>query len=250
MIPYIRRKKLLEYLEKSEVAYLHDLANETGASEATIRRDLKSLEKEGRINILQGGAAMLVVNEKEKSAIERMDYKKTEKSKLGAYAATLISKGDFIFLGAGTTENWIIDHIRNKDVTVVTNGVVHLSKLAEFNIDTILIGGKVRSDFGVISCDSAIEQIKRMNFDKCFLGGLGISEERGVSTSGAALAQINKMVIESSKESYLLVDSTKYNKVARYSFSQLEDFTNVICIGEVYSSLDSRNNVIRIEADL
>ena len=47
MIPYLRRKKLIEYIERKEIAYISNLAKHANTSEATIRRDLKSLEEEG-----------------------------------------------------------------------------------------------------------------------------------------------------------------------------------------------------------
>ncbi len=247
MIPYIRRKKLIECIEKQEIAYIADLAKQANTSEATIRRDLKSLEDEGIIEMLQGGAAKLIENERVKSAHERMDYKKDEKSKLGAYGATLVSHGELIFLGPGTTENWIIKHLVGKEATVVTNGILHLEKLLNFNIDATLIGGKVNRKNWFASCETAINQIKNMNFDKCFLGGLGISLEKGITTSTSSLARFNKEVMMRSKKKILLVDSSKFGKISRYKFAEVNDFDRVLCIGDVYSEFEDRENITIIE---
>lgn len=250
MIPYLRRKKLIEYLENQEISYFSDLALFTNTSEATIRRDLKSLEEEGRIEILQGGAAKLIENEREKTANERMDYKKEEKSKLGAYGATLVSHGEFIFIGPGTTENWMLEHLVGKEVTVVTNGILHIEKLLNLDIDATLIGGKLNRENGLVSCDSAMDQIKKMYFDKCFLGSLGISEEAGVTTSSSALASINREVMNRSKKSILLVDSTKLGKISRYKFAEVDDFDRILCICDGYSEFEQRENVTNIEQDI
>lgn len=249
MIPYVRRKKVIEYLENQEIVYIVDLAKHAKTSEATIRRDLKSLEEEGRIEMLQGGAAKLVEHEREKSANERMDYKKEEKSKLGAYAATLVSQGEFIFIGPGTTENWMLKHLVGKDVTVVTNGIFHIEKLLNLDIDVTLVGGKVNRKDGLVSCETSMEQIKKMNFDKCFLGGLGISEVKGASTSSSSLAKFNSEVMKRSEKNILLVDSTKYGKAARYKFAEVEDFNTILCIGDVYSDFEQRENVTNIESN-
>ena len=228
MIPYLRRKKLIECIEKKGIAYIVELAKTTNTSEATIRRDLKSLEEEGIIETLQGGAAKLLEFEREKTANERMTYQKEEKRKLGAYGATLVSQGEFIFIGPGTTENWMLKHLVGKDVTVVTNGIVHIEKLLNLNIDTTLIGGKLNRKDGLVSCETAMDQIKNLNFDKCFLGGLGISEEKGASTSSSSLARLNKEVLKRSKKSVLLVDSTKMGKTSRYKFAEVEDFDVIL----------------------
>ena len=246
MIPYVRRKKIIEYLENQEIVYIVDLAKYAKTSEATIRRDLKLLEEEGRIEMLQGGAAKLVEHEREKSLNERMNFKKEEKSKLGSYAATLVSQGEFIFIGPGTTENWMLKHLVGKGVTVVTNGIFHIEKLMNFDIDLILIGGKVNKADRLVSCETSTEQIKKMNFDKCFLGGLGISEEKGVSTSSSSLASFNKEVMNRSEKSILLVDSTKFEKKARYKFADVDDFNTILCIGDVYSDFEQRDNVTKI----
>lgn len=249
MIPYVRRKKLIECIEKQGIAYIADLAKHTKTSEATIRRDLKSLEEEGIIETLQGGAAKLLECEREKSANERMDYKKEEKSKLGEYGATLVSHGEFIFIGPGTTENWLLKHLVGKEVSVVTNGIVHIEKLLNLNIDTTLIGGKLNKIDGLVSCDIAMDQLKNLYFDRCFLGSLGISEEKGVTTSSSALASFNKEVMRRSKKSFLLVDSTKYGKTSRYKFAEVDDFNRIICIGDVYSEFEKRDNVTNIESN-
>ncbi len=247
MIPYLRRKKLIEYIERKEIAYISNLAKHANTSEATIRRDLKSLEEEGIIEILQGGAAKFIENEGVKTANERMDYKKEEKSKLGAYGATLVSHGEFIFIGPGTTENWMIKHLVGKEVTVVTNGIIHIEKLLNHGIDVILVGGKLNRKNWFVSCEIAMNQIEDMNFDKCFLGGLGISEEKGVSTSTSSLANFNKKIMKRSKKNILLVDSTKLGKISRYSFGEIDEFDRILCIGDVYSKLENKENVTNIE---
>ena len=247
MIPHLRRIKIIKYIEKHGIAYIVDLAKYTSTSEATIRRDLKSLEEEGIIEMLQGGAAKPIENERVKTANERMEFKKIEKSKLGAYGATLVSNGEFIFIGPGTTENWMIKHLVGKEVTVVTNGIIHIEKLLNLGIDVILIGGTLNKKNWFVSCETAINQIDKMNFDKCFFGGLGISEEKGVSTSTKSLANFNKEVMKRSKKNILLVDSTKLGKTARYTFGEVDDFDTILCIGDVYSEFEQRDNVTNVE---
>lgn len=54
MIPYERRLQILDLLEKSEVVSLDEFCKSFGGvSESTVRRDLKTMEKEGRDNFTQ-----------------------------------------------------------------------------------------------------------------------------------------------------------------------------------------------------
>ncbi len=68
MIPYIRRGKILELLELRGIAYLDDIVEFTQVSLPTIRRDLKILEAEGKIEVLKGGAAKLSVSDEKKDS--------------------------------------------------------------------------------------------------------------------------------------------------------------------------------------
>jgi DeoR/GlpR family transcriptional regulator of sugar metabolism len=52
-----------------------------------------------------------------------------------------------------------------------------------------------------------------------------------------------------SKKNILLVDSTKFNKAARYTFAETEDFDRILCIGDVYSEFEQWDNVTNIESE-
>ena len=75
MIPYERRLQIAELLEKNEVVSLDEFCKSLGGvSESTVRRDLKTMEKEGEITLLRGGGACL----KRGSYEVRMSKRRTE----------------------------------------------------------------------------------------------------------------------------------------------------------------------------
>ena len=43
------------------------------------------------------------------------------------------------------------------------------------------------------------------------------------------------------------VDSSKFKKVARYTFASMKDFDRILCIGDVYSEFESMENITIIE---
>ena len=60
MIPYERRLQIAQLLEENEVVSLDELCDALGGvSESTVRRDLKTMEREGEITLLRGGGACL-----------------------------------------------------------------------------------------------------------------------------------------------------------------------------------------------
>jgi DeoR family fructose operon transcriptional repressor len=223
MIPYIRRKKILELLYSKDVIYLEQIVDNLGVSLATVRRDLRSLEEEGQIDILQGGAARIRKNIAERSLTEKVGLNKEEKAKIGICAASLVNDGNFIFIGPGTTEHWIIKHLEGKDITVVTNGSYHIDELRRYNINTIILGGEVKNKIAVICGPSTINQIKDMSFDMAFIGASGYTLNQGPSTSDLNVAEVNRVAIQNSNEVFIILDATKLGKTSRFLFSNSKD---------------------------
>lgn len=247
MIPYARRKSILELLHSKEIVYLDEIKDQVNVSIATVRRDLKTLEEEGHIELLSGGAAKIIINVAEKSLEEKMNLNKEEKEIIGSYAATLVSDGQFIFIGPGTTENHMIKHLEGKNVTIVTNGAFHILELVKHKVNSILLGGNVLMDIAVLVGPVTMNQVASMNFDKCFIGASGITFERGVSTSSIDVAEINKIVIQNSKEVYFMGDSTKIGKNSRYNFAQIGEDHKLITTNNVDKRFIDDKKVIVIE---
>jgi len=247
MIPYARRKTILELMHKKEIVYLDEIKEKINVSMATVRRDLKTLAEEGQVELLSGGAAKIITNVAEKSLEEKISLNKEEKEIIGSYAATLVGDGQFIFLGPGTTENHIIKHLQDKGVTVVTNGAFHINELLRYKINAILLGGSVLTDIAVLVGPVAINQVSDMYFDKCFIGASGITFDRGLSTSNIDVANINKMVIERSKEVFFIGDSTKIGKKSRYLFAQLEEEHRLITTKKARIKNSDSKKVVMVE---
>lgn len=247
MIPYIRRKKMLELLHTKELVYLDELVSYAGVSLATVRRDLKLFEEEGQVELLQGGAARIKINVPERNIKEKLTINRDMKEIVAGYAATLVNDGQFIYVGPGTTENWMFANLGGKDITVVTNGVHHIEKLMEYKINSQLLGGELLNNIAVVIGYDAIKQIEFMNFDKCFIGASGFTSERGASTSESGVAEINRVAIKHSRKSYLLLDSTKVGNNSKYSFAVPEAFDTIIVAGDISQQYLDMDNVYSVE---
>lgn len=247
MLPYVRRKKMLELLHTKELVYLDELVEYTGVSLATVRRDLKLFEEEGQVEFLQGGAAKIKVNNPERNVKEKLTINEDMKDIVAGYAATLVNDGQFIYIGPGTTENWMFPNLGGKDVTVVTNGALHIGKIMDNGINAQILGGELINDIAVIVGHDAIRQIEQMNFDKCFLGASGFTLEAGASTSQYGVAEINKVAIKRSRKTYLMLDSTKLGKNSKYSFASADEFDTIIVAGNIEKEYLSLANIYSVE---
>lgn len=61
MVPYARRKSILELMHSKDIVCLDEIKEHLDVSVATVRRDLKALSEEGQIELLSGGAAKIVI---------------------------------------------------------------------------------------------------------------------------------------------------------------------------------------------
>lgn len=233
MIPYVRRSRILEMMHSKDIVYFEEIAEHVGVSLATVRRDLKTLEEEGQVELLSGGAAKIAVSVAEKSLAEKVNINRDEKEEIGSYAATMVNDGQFIFIGPGTTENTMIKHLAGKNVTVVTNGAFHIQELLKYQISCIILGGRIMTDIGVVVGPSAINQISEMNFDKCFVGASGIILGSSITTSSLEVAEINKVALRNTREKYIIADSTKIGMQSRYTFAQFDERQKLITTSRV-----------------
>ena len=98
MLAEKRFELILQELSDARTASVMRLCELTGASEATIRRDLTALAKQGRLNKVHGGA-VLAASEfqgEEPDVPTKTQLFQFEKAAIAKYAAGLISHDDVI----------------------------------------------------------------------------------------------------------------------------------------------------------
>ena len=142
MLSEERHKLILEKIDKESVVYLNDLVQYLNTSESTIRRDLTALDKAGLLRKVHGGAMSLnekVINTVDDIVENRQNLNISEKTKIAAYAASLIKDDDLVYIDAGTTTELMIAFISNTKTTFVTNGIVHARKLLKKSCTTYIL---------------------------------------------------------------------------------------------------------------
>ena len=92
-----------------------------------------------------------------------------------------------------------------------TNNIFIAAELAKAgDMRSIIIGGELRTN--IYSCVGSLAQqaLSGLFFDKGFISGNHFTLERGFSTPTLGEAQLKRQVLAASKESFLLMDYTKY----------------------------------------
>lgn len=217
----VRRKNIiLKMLEKNGSVTLEELLNELNVSEATIRRDLNSLEEVGKIIRIHGGAVLPSSKEDDIRIKKNLHIK--IKEKIAKKAIKYVKDGDIIYLDAGTTTGCLIKLLGKKsNIIVITNGISHLEELNYQGIETHLLGGEIKFNTGATVGISAVQSLRNYNIDIAFLGANSITAN-GYSTPDTKEAIIKSEVAHRAKQVFFLCDSSKFNKKAFINFAFLE----------------------------
>jgi DeoR family fructose operon transcriptional repressor len=227
MIPYVRKKIILRELEIKEVVYIADLIpilEET--SESTIRRDMKQLAEEGKIELLQGGAAKLKRTSSYDMPLESKKFLNiNEKERIARFAATLISNGEVIYIDSGTTTLGLVKYLLDKDIRVITSNTAVLSMLHDVAFSCHIVGGDVETALASVVGPVTENQLRDLYFDKAFIGATGFGLKSGITTPDFREASKKKIVMNNSAKIYLLADSSKYNNHALCKAFEISECT-------------------------
>lgn len=211
MILEKRLEIILDTLEKEEAVSNKILTEKLKVSESTLRRDLSYLQDMGKIKRVHGGAVLNSITPSEINFTDNQKTKLKEKSIIGKKAAKLIGDAKFIYLDAGSTCGELIDFLDyGQELTIVTNGLMHVDKLISKNIPTILLEGKIKPETKVTTGAKTLESISKYNFDLAFIGANGF-DEKGFYTADQSEALVKEKAIENATRAYVLADKSKEN---------------------------------------
>ncbi len=223
MLAQERYNIILEHLGAEGTATVSRLSELLNASEATVRRDLAFLAREGKLRKVFGGAASIHrmgLVEEHVSSREKIMFR--EKDLIASYAAAMIQDGDFVYIDSGTTTARMIPHLTNRKATYITNGVSHAYRLLREGFTVYLIGGRLRPETEAVVGAEAIRGLIKYNFTKAFMGTNGITADEGFSTPDVEEANVKSTAIERSFISFVLADHTKFNRAFPVTFARLD----------------------------
>ncbi len=232
----LMEKRLIDIVaivEQKRSVSVQELMILLNASESTIRRDLNTLDANGQIVKVHGGAMAVgsVYYTKDDEVVNRQDLNKEAKQAIARYAAELIKPNDFVYIDAGTTTELMIDFIAEKKAVFVTNATIHAKKLAQMGCTTYILGGEYKATTEAIVGEEAYVSLSKYNFTKGFWGTNGVSQPLGFSTPDLKEAMIKKKSMERCRERYVLCDNSKFSQISSVSFADFSSakiITNII----------------------
>ena len=230
MLPAERRARILDSLRGTRVVSTEDLAQSLSVSGETIRRDLAGLERQGLLARVHGGAALgSVPAGEEASFAERAASGSEAKERIGRAAAALVEPGQLIVIDVGTTAARVARALPMDLVaTVATCSLLAAIELAERpNLEILVCGGRLRGGDLALSNTAAQAFFADLNPDIAFLGSGGV-DARGVTDFHFDEAMVRKTIVKNAAASYVLADSTKFDRLARHRVAGWDTLAGLI----------------------
>jgi DeoR family transcriptional regulator, fructose operon transcriptional repressor len=233
LIPAQRHRMIREYLEIHQIVRSSMLSELLGASEATIRRDLELLEKQGIVERAYGGAILTQRMPTEPAYANSVLAHTEEKRAIGEAAAQLIKDGDTIFVNSGTTTASLLHALRThqelKDVTVISNNVTVTADGRDVGFEIILLGGSFRPRSNSTVGRFADEQLRNFCASRAFIGVDGISLKYGCTTPSSVEAEIAQRMIEQTRGPVIIIaDHSKWGVVSNYTICPLDQVHTLV----------------------
>jgi DeoR family fructose operon transcriptional repressor len=246
-----RRNDEMVLIQKLGTIDVATLENEFHVSAITIRRDLQYWEDKGAIIRNHGGAKLVQHMVSSESALSNDRYKHA----IAKFAASFVEEGDTILINTSSTAMLVAQYVRGKHCTVITNNAKMLEVRHDPMVNIVLTGGELRFPKEAMVGDFALNNLKSVYANKCFLGCSGISAEEGITTAIFSETAINETMLNHTLgRKFILCDYTKIGLTYNYvsgTVNQIDSLITDINAGdEEIDALKEKNprlEVIKVE---
>ena len=190
---------------------LREAALLVGASEVTVRRDLRLLSDQGLLRRTHGGAAAVGPSSREPTYLEKARQAADEKEQIAAAASDLVTDGTAVALGAGTTTLALARRLVDRqDLTILTTSLLVCQALLEApGVSVIVSGGSLRRSTHALIGPLAEQSLHGLHVDTLFVSGNGLSALRGLSTPDVLAAAVDQRLAGAAARIVVLADHTK-----------------------------------------
>ncbi|WP_114166642.1 DeoR/GlpR family DNA-binding transcription regulator [Exiguobacterium sp. TNDT2] len=229
MLKEQRLEAILNLINTHGMVRVSEITELLNVTEMTVRRDLQLLEDQGQVERIHGGAkAVNGFSDKELSHIEKQGINIEEKQQIARTIASLVEENDTIFLGPGTTIEYVYDFLTVFPARIVTNSIHVFNRFNKNEgYDLILIGGSYRARTGAFVGSFANNTLKKINVKKAFIGSNGVHGNE-VYTSNEEEGITQSIILDNAHEKYIVADHSKIWGQDFFSFYHLDGVTALI----------------------
>ena len=171
LYPAERRQEIAKRINDCGRASVAELAGQFGVSEVTIRADLQALAARNLIVRTHGGAVPAGRGLRELSLADRTQQQVSEKDRIGAAGAALVSNDNAIILDTSSTALAIARHLKHhRDLTILTNSIAIAHEMLDApGVTVVMPGGTLRRDMASLTGGNGLEPLQRIQHPERFL---------------------------------------------------------------------------------
>ncbi|KTR05379.1 DeoR faimly transcriptional regulator [Aureimonas ureilytica] len=221
-----RHRMILSAIEGRSVATVQDFAALTGASEATVRRDIALLDSQKKLRRVRGGAEAL------KQALPRavsgesfgtlQTRNASQKLAIAREAARLCEDDSAIIINGGSTTFGMVHYLTGLRLQVLTNSFPIAEHLLQHSQCGVLLpAGAVYREQGLILSPFDADGIAHFRARRMFMGAQGISP-LGFAESDPLIIQSEQRLMRQADELVILADASKFADRSSFIIAPLE----------------------------
>lgn len=246
-----RHALIAKAVRDSGGATVQELAELTGASEMTIRRDLDALAAQGVVERVRGGARTLLLRGEEPPFALRVHEALDAKRRIAAEVSALVADGESVLLDSGTTCLEVARLLRERPVTVVPLSLQAVQLFAEAPGPATLVvpGGQPRSAEGALTGPLTLASLAALRFDTAVVGCCGLSAAEGLTAYDLDDATVKRAAVASARR---VVAATDGGKLGRTAFAHVVPsarlhtlVTDATAPGEEVAAIEAAGTVVR-----
>ncbi len=235
MLQVERQEEILQLLKSHQALRVSQLAKLLYTSEATVRRDLAALERDGSVRRVFGG----VVAVQEQLPLDfRRQKNAAAKEEIARRAAAMVADGETVFLDASSTALHLLPYLlKKKELTVVTNSHRVVEQARESKARVFCTGGELsRRNFAFVG-RGAERAVAAFHPDTVFFSSQGVSEDGDITDSSQEETDLRLAAIAAGGRKVFLCDSGKVGKSYLFRLCRISDVDAVVADGDFPAAL-------------
>ena len=222
MNQHVRFHRIMEVLSSRGHATVGELADELGASLATVRRDLTALAEQRLLQRTHGGADALGAGY-ELPLSYKVGRQPEAKRAIARTIEGSIEPGAAIGLNGGTTATEVARALARSQrlaaggrrLTVVTNALNIAVELAVHDhIHLIVTGGAPRPKSYELVGPLAVASLAQVSLDEAIIGVDGLSAQFGATTVDPGEAEMGRQLGAAARRVTVVADATKLGQAS------------------------------------
>jgi len=217
---------IIRQLQSNQRVKLLELSEALQVSSDTVRRDIELLARNGLLTKVRGGAiphSPIAPDFK-----DRIHVSEDEKMVIAHKALSLIRPGSTILLDGGTT-TYALASLLQVPLTVITNNIPAAALLAgRKDLEVIIPGGRILHDSQVTSGADAIQLLRQLHVDVCFIGVCSLHHEIGVSSLHYFESEMKRAMIHCSDKIVAVGSHNKIGTAEPYKVCEIDMLDTIV----------------------